>query len=380
MTIITHDIVPGGDLCIILKEPNTQKVLPDVSLRQQQYPWRDYLPDHDRLDVPPMTSPLPYFKIHDEEPVEIRLRVSSAHMTLASPVIKKMLQGPWTESAEPGSLDSANASSAPSTSIREISTIGWNADALVAVLNVIHGRHSDVPHEVHLRFFADFAVIVDYYQCDSAVLCLPLLWYKSLYKAPKGLGRKPILWLYISWVFSWHETFADMAMLIWKKGEGPDLVKTYDLPIAEILENLDNKRQEAIKTVLEELDNMIVELQEDHADDTVWDGWGPLPTDHACRCMALGSALREKRRLDKLDPPLTAPYTGYSFYKINSMVHGFRSLGRRMEQHDTYVSDGENEWVAAPAEEEHSPKQRLKNKIDIILSDIEWLNLANFRD
>ena len=146
-----------------------------------------------------------------------------------------MLQGPWTENTEPVSPDSANASSSSSTSVREVSTIGWNADALVALLNVIHGRHSDVPQKVNLSFFADFAVIVDYYQCDRAVLFAPLLWYKSLYKVPKGFGRKLILWIYISWVFSWYELFADMAMLIWKHGEGLDLVKTYDLPIAEIL-------------------------------------------------------------------------------------------------------------------------------------------------
>jgi hypothetical protein len=125
-------------------------------------------------------------------------------MTLASPVIKKMLQGPWIESAERVSPDSANFSSSPSTSVREISTIGWNADALVAVLSIIHGRHRDVPLDANLSFFTDFAVIVDYYQCDRAVLCFPLLWYNSLYKVPEGFGRKPILWLYISWVFKWY--------------------------------------------------------------------------------------------------------------------------------------------------------------------------------
>ncbi|KAG9508096.1 hypothetical protein J7337_001656 [Fusarium musae] len=373
MTIITHDIVPDGDLSIILKEPNTQKVLPDVSLRI--YNWPDYLPDHDRLDAPSMTSPLPYFRINDEEPVEIRLRVSSAHMTLASPVIKKMLQGPWTKNAESVSPDSANFSSSSSTSVREISTIGWNADALVAVLNVIHGHHSDVPQEINLSFFADFAVIVDYYQCDRAVLCFPLLWHNSLYKVPQGFGRKPILWLYISWVFSWHESFADMAMLIWKHGEGLDFVKTYDLPIAEVFENLDSKRQEAIKTVLEELDNMIRELQDDHVDDTVWDDWGGPAIDHVRRCMTLGSALREKRRLDKLDPHLKAPYTGYSFSKIISMVHEFRSL----EYHDEVVSEDGDAWGSMPVREQ-SPNKRLKKRIDNILSDIEWLNLANFRD
>ncbi|KAF5559494.1 hypothetical protein FNAPI_4713 [Fusarium napiforme] len=348
MTIINHDIVPDGDLYIILKEPNTQKVLPDVSLRQYNSP--DYSPDHDRLDAPSMTSPLPYFRINDEEPVEIRLRVSSAHMNLASPVIKKMLQGPWTESAEPVSPESANFSSPSSTSVREISKIGWNADALVAVLNIIHGRHSDVPPNVNLSFFADFAV-------------------------PEGFGRKPIMWLYISWVFSWHETFAAMAMLIWKNGEGLDLVKTYDLPIAEVFENLDNKRQEAIKAILGELDNMIVELQEDQFDVTVWHDWGGPTIDHVRRCMTLGSAVREKRRLDKLDPPLTIPCTGYSLSKIISMVHEFRSL----EYHDEEVSDDGDGWGSMPGREQ-SPKKRLKERIDTILSDIEWINLANFRD
>lgn len=72
MTIITHDIVPGGGLCIILKEPNTQRVLPDVSLRQYRFNMPDYQPDHDRLDAPPMVSPLPYFRIQGKEFINLR--------------------------------------------------------------------------------------------------------------------------------------------------------------------------------------------------------------------------------------------------------------------------------------------------------------------
>jgi hypothetical protein len=114
-------------------------------------------------------------------------------MILASPVIKKMLHGPWSKNAEPVSPESDTTSPSSSTSAREVSTIGWNADALVALLNIIHGRHSDVPEEVNLSFFADFAVIADYYQCDRAVLFAPLLWYELLYKAPTEFGRQHIL-------------------------------------------------------------------------------------------------------------------------------------------------------------------------------------------
>ncbi|KAF5978143.1 hypothetical protein FCOIX_6123 [Fusarium coicis] len=199
-----------------------------------------------------------------------------------------------------------------------------------------------VPSKVNLSFFADFTVIVDYYQCDSAVLFPALLWYKSLYMLPEGFGRKPILWLYISW--------------------GLDLVKTYDTPIAEIL-------------VLDELDKMTREFQEDQVDDTVW-GDGYPSIDHARRCMTLGSALREKRRLDKLSPPLRVPYTGYSFAKVITMVNEFRALEKSVKNHVEYASD-EDSWPVS--EQEDSPKQRLKNKIDIILSDAEWLQLENFK-
>jgi hypothetical protein len=184
-------------------------------------------------------------------------------------------------------------------------------------------------------------------------------------------------------------------MLIWKHGEGLDLVKTYDIPIAEILgeyfwiqnnscetlltlwiEKLDNKRQEAITAVLDELDKMTRELQEDQVDDTLWnDGYPQI--DHARRCMTLGSALREKRRLDKLYPPLKVLYTGYSFAKVVTMVNEFRALEKSVKNHVAYASD-EDSWPVS--EQEDSPKQRLKNKIDIILSDAEWLQLENFRD
>jgi hypothetical protein len=172
------------------------------------------------------------------------MRVSSHHLTLASPVLKKMTKGPWKDTFPPDfQSDSASYddpkksehSKAPVPLVREVTTTGWNAHALVAVMNIIHGRNNDVPREISLEFFVNIAVIVDYYHCEKAVQLAAELWRQLMCKPPTRYGKRIIMWLYIAWVFSWPKLFSEMGRIIWEHGMGLELVEAKDLPVGQLL-------------------------------------------------------------------------------------------------------------------------------------------------
>ncbi|KAM0551759.1 hypothetical protein ACHAPJ_008327 [Fusarium lateritium] len=321
MKVITHDIHPDGDLYIILKDPNSLNLEPELRLcyhtatdscfildpaslgRAWTFPG---LPNLKGLKKTP--TAIPSIELSNDEPIQVRLRVSSCHLTLASPVFKKMLQGPWSE-ATPQSV-SPTSSTSPS---REITATGWNAHALVVVLNIIHCQNHGVPKKVSPSFLAHIAVIVDYYQCDEAILVAVEMWKKECFHLPKVYGKEAIVWLYIGWAFSSPDLFSKMARFIVQRGQGLEFVKTNNLPVAAILDKVDEKRREVIDRILAGLDDLAEKLMNS-------EGCG-----HECSSMMLGALMRERKKMNQLDLPLTSPFTGYSVTHVQAMVKGFRS-------------------------------------------------------
>jgi hypothetical protein len=132
----------------------------------------------------------------------------------------------------------ASTSEAPQVSaVREISTTGWDVHAFITVLRIIHGCNRQVPQAVSLSFFIDVAVIVDYYECADAVAIAANLWKQTFLgptKLPIG-GKMSIMWLWITWVFSWPSDFTSAAYREVRNSEGLDHVDTHDLPVAMLL-------------------------------------------------------------------------------------------------------------------------------------------------
>lgn len=119
--------------------------------------------------------------------------------------------------------------------VREVGTTGWNAHALVVVLNIIHGHNNDVPRKISLEFFVNVAVVVDYYHCEKAVQLAAELWHQLMYKAPTRYGKKTIMWFYIAWVFSWPKLFSEMGQMILEHSMGLELIEANDLPVGPLL-------------------------------------------------------------------------------------------------------------------------------------------------
>lgn len=102
----------------------------------------------------------------------------SRHLSLASPIFQCMLKRQWKEGISGGQPP------------RELLTSECDIEAVLVLLNIIHGRHRAVPKLVSLETLVRTAILVDYYQCHEATEVLVDRWLKALEKDfPTPYGR-----------------------------------------------------------------------------------------------------------------------------------------------------------------------------------------------
>lgn len=145
-------------------------------------------------------------KLHDDDGV--CFRVSSKHLIAASKYFRKQLKSPWKEHndvAEDGSCI--------------VWAQEWNEQALLIVMNIIHGRSKQVPRSVDLQLMARIAVIIDRCACHEATWFFHKTWIGNYFRrrpnASGERGRDLILWLFVTITFycpSWFGVAADLVI------------------------------------------------------------------------------------------------------------------------------------------------------------------------
>ncbi|KFY29426.1 hypothetical protein V491_00034 [Pseudogymnoascus sp. VKM F-3775] len=237
-----------------------------------------------------------------EEPREVKFRVSSSHLSLASPVFRIMLEGPLKE----GVLDGQSP--------RELFTSEWDTEALRVLLNIIHGRHRAVPKSVSLETLGKIAILVDYYQCHEVTEVFVDLWLKALEKDfPTSYGRESTIWLFVSFVFSHSAIFEKTTELAIKESQGP--VETMCLPIpGGLLTMVESRRIVAIAQIFGMLDRLRNSLCAD-----------PVKCSFECSSMQLGSLVKEMH-VQGLDSFKSArPFYGCSIKWLEQTISNFRT-------------------------------------------------------
>ncbi|KAF5571553.1 hypothetical protein FPHYL_300 [Fusarium phyllophilum] len=288
MKSISYDIDPGGDIELILKKPNKQNIVPE------RRPWKHAKDPKilnsacfGRYEVLSELYPDEDDQNKTREEVEVHMRVSSRHLTLASRIFRAMLQGPWIEAAP---------SSQP---VRQISTEGWDAFALAIVLDCIHGRHFEIPTEISPGLLTRISTIVDYYQCREAVQVHYRTWTENsvcrLADEEEHEVQMNVMWL------------AGMSKL-----------ETHDLPVSGILGKLDGMRQNLLKKVLEALDSLQWELTDEEGCEE--------HVDSHCSAILLGTLMRERYRTTDL----VAPSEGCN---LDDVLEGIKYMDDPAPQH-----------------------------------------------
>lgn len=131
--------------------------------------------------------------------IELRYRVSSAHLALASPVFKGMVDK---------SFATIDLSSRSASGFRRY------AEAMLILLDVIHGHHKSVPKAMDLKLLIELWKIIDSHKCHEAVEMFVDHWVASVIDKDKIKGSSldtNMSRLYISWVFAKGEYFDLLA-------------------------------------------------------------------------------------------------------------------------------------------------------------------------
>ncbi|KAF4447872.1 hypothetical protein F53441_8622 [Fusarium austroafricanum] len=317
MRTISYEIDPGGDLELVLKEPNTLDVIPVVlPLDDDDATSSDIIFDNsslsgrysifDKFDSQRDTEDPKRFV--DGCPDEVRIKVSSRHLILASPVFRKMLEGPWSE----------NASSSPPSEARQIFTTGWDAKALAIVLDVIHSRCQEVPKEINVPLLTRIATIVDYYQCHESLQFVSDVWLNlpdSVVRDPEPNWVDDLMILYSGWVFCHEGISSNKMKVVLRHSPGRSQFDLKDLPLAGLLGRLNNPRQEFVGRVLEGLHVLRKTLFVENG--------CPEKRLAACSSLTLGVLMRALHQMKRLDPPVTAPFDKYSVTAIFKLIDRF---------------------------------------------------------
>lgn len=240
------DIDQKGDVDLVLHEPDQQQIVWSGRIEHDAFD-EDATPD---VGVPVEVGPVPMSpcvrqkrskkrkaklrqsqgesQIQPEEPAKPsrkRFRVSSRHLSIASPVFEQMLDGPWQQTM------TADGSR------REVQAHEWDSGALYILLNVLHGRIRQVPKEVSLEMLGKVAILVDYYKCHEAFEIFASMWIDGL-TGPTGLGprrygKDSMTWLFVSWVFQRKDMFQNMVRLALVNASDP--IETMQFPLPEAL-------------------------------------------------------------------------------------------------------------------------------------------------
>ncbi|KAF4437208.1 hypothetical protein FACUT_5862 [Fusarium acutatum] len=236
--------------------------------------------------------------------------VSAKHLCLASPVFRKIIQGKFKES-EPNDQG-----------LLEIRTSEWNAEALLIILDIIHGHNTSVPQRPSLEVIKQIGLIIDYYDCLEAVRIVFVYWHASIrdgktypclpshedgiiYKGLFGDGETTML--FMAWMAQDQEYFKLLTRCAILTANG--LVETH-LPVpAQILENINNKRCEIIDQMISEIYSLMDDLIE-----------GRAGCSEECSCRLLGFLIKQTHQQSLPVEKPERPFWGYSVVYIGRII------------------------------------------------------------
>ncbi|PKK51244.1 hypothetical protein CI102_2754, partial [Trichoderma harzianum] len=299
------EVDPDGDTLLILRNPDAPFAVIGLDYATL---WPDLLPTH----TPPMKKTerqlggiersLRKPQIQQQNKEELRLRLSSTHLTFASAYFKAMMSNDWRETRPEEGYSFV------------VTAEEWDQKALLILMNIIHGQTTKIPRIMGIEMLAKMAVLVDYYKCHEAVEFYAKTWINNLIEPlPTCYGRTFVLRLCISWVFSESEVFRELTRAALYQSRGP--IHSLGLPIpGDVIDALEMKRQNFVSEVISELHDLKSRLYKDkgHKDKGA--------CSFECSSILLGALIKGMNTICILDPPLFESLEGYSIMALEKAV------------------------------------------------------------
>ncbi|KAH6875144.1 hypothetical protein BKA58DRAFT_284069, partial [Alternaria rosae] len=118
--------------------------------------------------------------------------VSSRHLMLASPLFRAALSpGRWCEGCK------------KADGRYHITADDWEEEAFLLLMNMLHLRSPQIPKSASLELLTKLGILVDYYDCASAVEFFTTVWLNKLhsFEMQSSYCRELMLWIWVSSVF-----------------------------------------------------------------------------------------------------------------------------------------------------------------------------------
>ncbi|KAK3693371.1 hypothetical protein B0T22DRAFT_358196, partial [Podospora appendiculata] len=220
-------------------------------------PLYEVAPEADLLLIIPPYTPSPSPSPSSPSPVPtagLRLKLSSAHLTLASRAFRTKLQQHHTKQS-----DNRTHLSLPAGV--------FDPRAVTTVMNAVHGRGSKVPRALEdiggVETLAHIARVVEVFGLLDAVAVYADRWIDGLVATRGGLsrvgGREAVLWVYASRVFRRADVFRVVTGVVAAGAVG--VVDGFGFSLGEkVLRDIESQRQQLVSAALDMLDDVVDEL------------------------------------------------------------------------------------------------------------------------
>lgn len=227
-----YEVDPEADTLLIVPHP-----------ARPFAPWRDEPGPADTTTAAPSdvyagilrgTSRPPNIYASIASAPELRVKVSSRHLALASKHFRNRLRYPRPEGGRQengdGDDNDGDAASDGRTHIALAPGLLYDPQAVITVMDIVHGRGRKVPRELpDVDALAKVAVVVDVFKLHDAVEVYAERWVAGLLRggpAAERLGeatheRALILWIYASYVFRQADVFKAATRIAVLRSDGP---------------------------------------------------------------------------------------------------------------------------------------------------------------
>ncbi|GAB0140927.1 hypothetical protein EsHS_00001535 [Epichloe bromicola] len=339
---------PHGDVLLVLKRPNQHQLVESQNASDKPHQAGEAIQPISGEDE----------KASNKETCgrdEVRFRLSSKHLSLASPVFNAMLSGGWKESITPVDRSEKNQNEeAQDGQLREITATEWDTEAFLLLLNIFHGRHRQVPLVIDLDMLVKMSVLVDYYKSYEITEFFMNIWVNKLLDTlPNSHGKDSMKWLFVSWVTSHADIFKKMTELAMRESNGP--LETWGLPLPlALLTTIEKRRSAALYKIL---------LNIRTVRDRLSTGANPYGCCFECSSMLLGSLIKEMTKIGLGEMQLIKPFGGRSVKDVKDTVLGLRSP-------IWYTKDRQHECILAG---------HLEPTADAVWEKLVGLSLKDFR-
>ncbi|KAH0551543.1 hypothetical protein GP486_007240 [Trichoglossum hirsutum] len=187
----------------------------------------------------------------------VHIRVSSKVLSMASPVFAAMFGSEFKEG-----LSNHRSSSADGGGAYVVPLPDDDAEAFVAICNVIHFRSDEVPHKPSIVCLQNIAFIADKYDCTKALTAQTAQWLRSWIDAPRPVEWRKLL--FVAYVMDTADAFSRISWEILRTQIGPMLSPSelagHELIHHNLLAEFRVRKSEIDMDVLKSVDGPITRL------------------------------------------------------------------------------------------------------------------------